>query len=115
MDEHGGLTGVRDPGLLASASARPRNAAEYGRPDAPELAALYALGVIRNHPFFDGNRRVATVLLEIFLVDNGYQLVATDEDLFHAVMSAAAGETPEDDLISWVRAHAHRGQADGRS
>ncbi len=105
IDEHGGLTGVRDPGLLASALARPRNAAAHGRPDVPELAALYALGVIKNHPFIDGNKRVGTVLLDAFLEDNGYELVVTDEELLDAIMSAAAGETSEKVFVSWVRAH----------
>ena len=104
IDEHGGSTGVRDPGLLTSALGRPRNAAAHGKPDVPELAALYALGVIKNHPFVDGNKRAGTVFLEVFLEDNGYELVVTDEELLHAIMSAAAGETSEEAFISWVRA-----------
>ena len=74
-------------------------------PDVPELAALYALGIIKNHPFVDGNKRVGTVLLEVFLEDNGYELVVTDEELLDAIMSAAAGGTSEKAFKSWVRAH----------
>jgi death-on-curing protein len=67
LAEHGGGDGVRDPGLLDSALPRPQNAAAYGDADVPTLASLYALGIIRNHPFVGGNRRVGTVLLETFL------------------------------------------------
>ncbi len=105
IDEHGGSSGVRDPGLLLSALARPQNAVTYGQPDVPELAALYALGIIKNHPFFDGNKRVGAVLLEIFLENNGYELDASDAKLLSAVVSLAAGAS-EDKFISWVRDHA---------
>jgi death-on-curing protein len=100
--EHGGSLGVRDPGLLASALTRPRNAAAYGDPDVAELAALYALGVIKNHPFVDGNKRVGAVLLELFLDMNGYDLVANDEELLPTILSAAAGDANEE-LIDWIR------------
>lgn len=97
IDEHGGSSGVRDPGLLAAA---------HGAPDVPELAALYASGVIKNHPFVDGNKRVCTVILEVFLEDNKYALFASDEELLNAVIALAAGDISEQKFISWVRAHA---------
>jgi death-on-curing protein len=100
--EHGGSLGVRDPGLLASALNRPRNAAAYGEPDVAELAALYALGVIKNHPFVDGNKRVGAVLLELFLDMNGYDLVANDEELLPTILNEAAGDANEE-LIDWIR------------
>jgi death-on-curing protein len=106
IDEHGVSTGVRDPVLLASSLARPQNAAAHGAPDIPELAALYALGVIKNHPFVDGNKRVGTVILEVFLEDNKYTLFASDEELLNAVIALAAGDISEQKFISWVRAHA---------
>jgi death-on-curing protein len=100
--EHGGSLGVRDPGLLPSAQNRPRNAAAYGDPDIAELAALYALGVIKNHPFVDGNKRVGAVLLELFLEINGYQFVATDEELLPTILSAATRDANEE-LVDWIR------------
>jgi len=106
IEEHGGSAGIRDLGLLSSALAKPRNRAAHAAPDVPELAALYALGVIKNHPFIDGNKRVGTVLLELFLEDNGYELTVTDEDLLHAITAAAAGDMPEEQFIAWVRARA---------
>jgi death-on-curing protein len=90
LAEHGGAKGIRDEGLLNSALARPRNAAAYEEADAARLAALYALGIIRNHPFVDGNKRVGTVLLETFLDLNGYALEATDEDLLATILAVAA-------------------------
>jgi len=109
IDEHGGSTGLRDPGLLVSALARPQNAVALGTPDTPELAAFYALGVIKNHPFFDGNKRVGPVLLELFLEDNGYELVAGDAEVLNSIMSVAAGDISEEQFIAWVRAHARSG------
>ena len=103
IQEHGGAAGLRDPGLLASALERPQNAAAYAEPDVPELAALYALGVIQNHPFVDGNKRVGTVVLEVFLEDNGYELVASDVELLAAIMSIAAGASSDEEFITWVR------------
>ncbi len=105
--EHGGKLGVRDPGLLASALNRPRNAAAYADPDVAELAALYALGVTQNHPCIDGNKRVAAVLLELFLDLNGYDLVASDEAMLPIMLGIAAGEIPDGQFITWVRENAH--------
>ncbi len=103
LAEHGGGTGIRDAGLLASALARPRNAAAYGAADVPALAALYALGIIKNHPFIDGNKRVGTVLLETFLQLNGYRLGASDAELLATIMALAAGELDDEAFTLWVR------------
>jgi death-on-curing protein len=105
LAEHGGGSGIRDAGLLESALARPRNAAAHGAPDIPALAALYALGIIRNHPFIDGNKRVGTVLLETFLELNGYALTASDTDLLSTILAVAAHDVTDDIFSSWVRAH----------
>jgi death-on-curing protein len=103
--EHGGALGIRDMGLLESALARPQQAAAYGEPNPSNLAALYALGISRNHPFIDGNKRVALVLLELFLYLNGRKLTASNRDCYEAIMSIAAGDRSDDDFIAWVRAN----------
>lgn len=105
LAEHGGAEGVRDDGLLESAFARPRNLADYGDPDAAALAAAYAYGIARNHPFVDGNKRTATVVSETFLVLNGYDLIATDAELVVAFLELAAGNLTEDELADWFRQH----------
>ncbi len=103
--EHGGGEGVRDAGLLASAMARPRNLADYGTPDIADLAAAYAFGIARNHPFIDGNKRTAAVVSETFLMLNGYALTASDAELVVAMLALAAGELEESELGDWFREH----------
>jgi death on curing protein len=105
LAEHGGGEGVRDIGLLESAMMRPQNLAEYGAPDVAELAAAYAFGIARNHPFIDGNKRTAAVICETFLLLNGYSLDVTDAELVVAFLALAAGELPEDELAAWLREH----------
>jgi death-on-curing protein len=102
--EHGGATGLRDAGLLESALARPQNLAGYGSPDAAELAAAYAFGLARNHPFVDGNKRTALVLAELFLALNDHGLRAPDEDCVSTILALAAGTLGEADLADWMRA-----------
>lgn len=104
LAEHGGGEGVRDPGLLESAMARPRNLAAYGDPDAADLAAAYAFGIARNHPFVDGNKRTAAVVSETFLMLNGNRLDASDAELVVAFFELAAGELSEAELADWFRA-----------
>ncbi|MGO4394178.1 type II toxin-antitoxin system death-on-curing family toxin [Variovorax sp. M-6] len=101
--EHGGPAGVRDEGLLASAMARPQHRALYESPDAATLAASYAFGIARNHPFVDGNKRTAFVALEVFLDLNGLELDATDEDCVLATLRLAAGQLDEAALAQWIR------------
>jgi len=105
VEEHGGSLGVRDMGLLESALARPQNVDAYADPpaDVPALAALYAIGVIRNHPFVDGNKRVGFVLLELFLDLNNYDFEAPDAESAATVLSLAAGELSDADFTTWVR------------
>ncbi|KEQ53016.1 type II toxin-antitoxin system death-on-curing family toxin [Sphingobium chlorophenolicum] len=105
LAEHGGGEGVRDAGLLESAMARPRNLAAYHEPDAAELAAAYAFGIARNHPFVDGNKRTAAVVSETFLVLNGYALTASDAELVVAFLALAAGELGEEETAVWFRDH----------
>ena len=107
--EHGGGQGVRDAGLLDSAMARPQNLAAYGEPGAAALAAAYAYGIARNHPFVDGNKRTASVVSETFLVLNGCQLNATDAEFVVAFLALAAGELSEEELTDWFDAHIDQG------
>jgi len=105
LAEHGGGRGVRDAALLDSAMARPQNLAAYGEPDAAELAAAYAFGIARNHPFVDGNKRTAAVVSETFLILNGYALMANDPALVVTFVALAAGELSEAELAGWFRDH----------
>lgn len=103
LAEHGGGDGVRDATLLESAMARPMNLAAYGSPDAAALAASYAYGIARNHPFVDGNKRTALVVSETFLTLNGYYLDASDAEMVVTFLALAAGELDEDALAPWLR------------
>jgi death-on-curing protein len=105
LREHGGGTGVRDEGLLESALARPLNRAGYAESDMAELAAAYAFGIARNHPFIDGNKRTAYVALEVFLALNGIAFPARDADCVVMTLSMATGEIAEAEFADWVRQH----------
>ena len=105
LAEHGGGSGVRDPGLLDSALARPRNSWGYGEDDPAALAAAYAFGVARNHPFVDGNKRTAWVLARLFLALNGHELRFEPADAIGAMLALAAGELSEAETANWFRSH----------
>lgn len=104
LAEHGGAEGVRDEGLFESAMARPRNLAAYGEPDVADLAAAYAFGIVRNHPFVDGDKRTGLIALELFLNLNGWELTANDAECVATILSLAASELEERELAEWVRA-----------
>jgi death-on-curing protein len=106
LAEHGGGSGVRDEGLFESAMQRPRHLADYGQPDAAALAAAYGYGLARNHPFVDGNKRAAFVALELFLVLNGWELMADDAQCVITMLAVAAGHLSEEEFTQWVRQHA---------
>ena len=101
----GGGQGVRDEGLFESALARPQNLAAYGQPDTADLAASYAYGLAKNHPFVDGNKRTALVVCETFLIDNGYMLAASDAEVAVLFEELAAGGLSENELAEWLREH----------
>ena len=105
LAEHGGISGIRDDGLLESALARPELKAQYGEEDLSLLAAAYAFGIARNHPFLDGNKRTAYVAMELFLLKNGMALVSSDEDSVLTFLKLASGELSEDELAAWIRQH----------
>jgi death-on-curing protein len=103
LAEHGGGVGVRDGGGLDSALARPMNKWGYGEEDMAALAAAYACGVARTHPFVDGNKRTAWVLARLFLAVNGEQLEFTAPDAIAAMIALAAGELGEEEMADWLR------------
>ncbi len=103
--EHGGTDGIRDRALLESALAKPQNALAYGDPTIAALAAAYAYGIARNHPFVDGNKRSAAVVSETFLMLNGWSLEASDAQLVAAFLALAAGELEEAELADWFSEH----------
>jgi death on curing protein len=103
LAEHGGGAGIRDEGGLLSALARPQNLAAYGEPDAAVLAAAYAFGISRNHPFVDGNKRTAWVLARLFIAKNGLRLDFQDADAVVRMVALAAGEITENEFARWLR------------
>lgn len=100
----GGAAGVRDVGLLESALARPRNLLVYGkkRPSLVRLAAAYAFGIIKNHPFIDGNKRTALVIAFAFLEVNGVEMNASEEDAYQMFMDLASGRVSEEEFGAWI-------------
>jgi death-on-curing protein len=104
--DHGGAHGVRDENALESALVRPRHRWHY-RTDVRlvELAAAYAFGLVRNHPYVDGNKRIALVVMVAFLERNGIELSATNAEALSTMLALAAGELTEDGLADWVEAH----------
>lgn len=105
LAEHGGLPGLRDDGLLDSALARPLNLAAYGMPDLADLAAAYGVGLAKNHPFVDGNKRAAFLAVGLFLALNGYRLNAAQLDATQTMLHVAAGEIDEAAFAAWLRMH----------
>lgn len=105
LAEHGGAAGVRDANMLDSAMARPLNLVAYEDPDVADLAASYAFGIARNHPFVDGNKRTAAVVSETFLMLNGFGLACSDVELVTTFLALAAGELSVDALAAWFRDH----------
>jgi death-on-curing protein len=105
--QHGGPGGVRDPGLLESALARPRNLVTYSDrpPSLHRLAAAYAKGIVANHPFVDGNKRTAFTLSVTFLRLNGLQLTAPKGDRVLTFWGLADGSISEEQLAAWFEAN----------
>lgn len=103
LAEHGGLAGIRDEGMLASALARPKNLASYEKPDAAACAAAYGYGLSRNHPFLDGNKRTAFVAVELFLNLNDFALEADDAECLITMLKVAEGSLSEKEFAIWIR------------
>lgn len=102
---HGGASGIRDEGLLESALARAANLAAYEEPDVAALAAAYAYGLAKNHPFVDGNKRAAFLSVGLFLGLNGCRLTASQAEATVAVFGLASGEWDEPTFAAWLRSH----------
>lgn len=103
LAEHGGRAGLRDEGLLDSALNKPLNMLAYGEPDFADLAASYASGLAKNHPFVDGNKRAAFLAVGMFLYLNGYRLQTSQADATLTVLGLAAGEISESAFATWLR------------
>jgi death-on-curing protein len=106
LREHGGLPGIRDENVLESALARAQQKWHYAdRTDVPTLAAAYAFGLVKNHPYRDGNKRIGFLAMVTFLGMNGYDLTATDADVVDEILALADGSVSEDALAEWIRQH----------
>lgn len=106
LREHGGLPGVRDENVLKSALARPQQAWHYDTSaDLPRLAAAYAFGLVKNHPYRDGNKRIGFLAMVTFLGVNGYACEATDAEVVIQFVSLAAGRVSEGEMTDWIRLH----------
>lgn len=106
---HGGAAGLRDEGLLSSALARPQQHYAYAEaPDLVDLAAACTAGIVRNHPFVDGNKRTGFIVGILFLELNGYRFTASEEDAAHAVLELAAGKIDESGYGAFLRGNVTR-------
>lgn len=104
LERFGGLAGLREEGLLASALDRPKNLHAYGRPSLFDLAASYASGIVKNHPFLDGNKRAGFMAAYIFLGANGLSFQAPEEEVVERTLALAAGAITEADYSAWLKA-----------
>ena len=102
--DYGGSDGIRDENLLESAMARPQNLFAYGNPDIFELAASYAFGIAKNHPFVDGNKRTAFMAAYVFLARNGWNFHAPEPDVVLTMVALASSERTENEFAAWLKA-----------
>jgi len=106
LREHGGLPGIRDENGLESALARPEQKWHYAHTtDVPTLAAAYAFGLVKNHPYRDGNKRIGFLAMVTFLGINGHGLAATDAEVVTEIVALADGGVSEEALAGWIRQH----------
>ena len=113
ISEHGGIDGIRDEGLLFSALSRPENLNAYGEnADVSALAASYAYGIAKNHPFLDGNKRTAMVVAITFLNLNGFDFDAPAPDIYTLFLGLAEGLVEEEELAEWIRERVYAFAAD---
>jgi len=103
LAEHGGAVGIRDEGLLDSALNRPKQYFHYQTCGLHELASLYAIGIIHNHPFVDGNKRTGFVSMKTFLLRNAFTIEPNKEDSVSTFLNLAAGKISQDELAKWIK------------
>jgi death-on-curing protein len=107
--EHGGAPGVRDENVLESALARAQQKwHDADHTDVPALAAAYAFGLVKNHPYRDGNKRIGFLAMVTFLGVNGYDFSATDAEVVAEILALADGTVSEEALADWIRQHSYR-------
>jgi len=102
LERFGGLTGIRDESLLDSALNRPKHLFAYGKPSIFQMAASYAHGIVKNHPFLDGNKRAGFIAAALFIETNGYRFQAPEEEAVLETLSLAASETSEEAYATWL-------------
>jgi death-on-curing protein len=108
VTELGGSAGIRDEGLLDSALGKPPNLFSYGKPTLFDLAASYGFGLVKNHPFIDGNKRAGFTVAVVFLELNGYRFRAGEADAAVRMLALAAGEMSEVEFAAWLKANSRR-------
>jgi death-on-curing protein len=108
LAEFGGSAGIRDEGLLDSALSKPENLLAYGKPTIFDLAASHGFGLVKNHPFIDGNKRVGFIVAIVFLELNGYHFQATEADAVLHTLALAAGELSEKEFAAWLKVNSRR-------
>jgi death-on-curing protein len=109
LSQYGGSEGLRDENMLESALAKPRQLFAYGKPTLSDLAASYVFGVVKNHPFIDGNKRTGFMLGAGFLELNGYRFQASEAEAAVRTLALAAGEMSEKEFAAWLKANSRRG------
>ncbi len=102
LERFGGLSGIRDESLLDSALNRPKHLLTYGKPSIFQMAASYAHGIVKNHPFLDGNKRAGFIAAALFIETNGFRFQAPEEEAVLETLSLAAGETSEEAYAAWL-------------
>lgn len=108
LAQYGGCSGIRDEGLLESALARAQQLYHYGSPSLPEMAAAYAAGIVKNHPFLDGNKRTGFMMGAGFLERNGQRFFATEADVALRTLALAAGEMTEAAYADWLKTNSKK-------
>lgn len=108
LNDHGGTTGIRDEGLLDSALGKPQNQFAYGHPSIFDLAASYAYGLVKNHPFLDGNKRTGFVAAVLMLELNGWHFHGAEADAAIRTLALAAGEMSESAYAAWLETNSEK-------
>jgi len=108
LSHYGGITGVRDENMLESALAQPQQLFHNGKPTMADLGAAYAAGIVKNHPFLDGNKRTGFMMGAGFLERNGFDFHATEAEAALRTLALAAGEMSETDYAEWLKANSKR-------